>query len=148
MSESKILKPDLNRRDAERKYDAPLQPYRPPRRSIESDRGVRLTERGKRVVATALIGTGVAGFIAGRATAPESGPEQPEATVSYVVKPNDTIWSIASYAHGEGEIRPLVDKLQDQMGGTEIHPGEVMQIPESQVHNPEMLAQNAEQQQE
>jgi hypothetical protein len=68
-----------------------------------------------------LVGATVAG-----AEAPESG--QVGAQI-YVAKPGDTIWSIAvGYSHG-GDPRPLVAKLEAEIGGGTLQPGERLAVP-------------------
>ena len=42
----------------------------------------------------------------------------------YVVRPGDTIWSIARSVDPRGDVRPLVDKISSQLGGTNLYPGE------------------------
>jgi hypothetical protein len=47
----------------------------------------------------------------------------------YVAKPGDTIWSIAvAYSRG-GDPRPLVDKLESEIGGGALQPGERLSVP-------------------
>jgi hypothetical protein len=47
----------------------------------------------------------------------------------YVARPGDTIWSIAvAYSRG-GDPRPLVAKLESQIGGGVLQPGERLVLP-------------------
>lgn len=46
----------------------------------------------------------------------------------YVVRPGDTIWSIAQSVEPNSDVRPLVDKITSQLGGTELYPGERLTI--------------------
>jgi hypothetical protein len=47
----------------------------------------------------------------------------PSAPVEVVVQPGDTIWSIARRIHPDGEIRGVVDELQQRVGGTALDVG-------------------------
>jgi hypothetical protein len=48
---------------------------------------------------------------------------------AYVVKPGDTLWSIASRAEPGADPRPLVDRLQAELHGQELQPGDRLLIP-------------------
>lgn len=53
----------------------------------------------------------------------------PAGATEYVVRPGDTLWSIAaSLAPGRDE-RPLVDALARETGGADLYPGETIAIP-------------------
>jgi LysM repeat protein len=54
-----------------------------------------------------------------------AGPER-----SYVVKPTDTLWSIASRSYG-GDVREGVWKLEqrNRLGSATIRPGQVLVLP-------------------
>jgi hypothetical protein len=47
----------------------------------------------------------------------------------YVAKPGDTIWSIAVAHSRGGDPRPLVAKLESQIGGGVLQPGERLVLP-------------------
>ncbi|HEX4864148.1 MAG TPA: LysM peptidoglycan-binding domain-containing protein [Acidimicrobiales bacterium] len=47
----------------------------------------------------------------------------------YVVRPGNTIWSIARSVDPNGDVRPLVDRISSQLGGTQLHPGERLTLP-------------------
>jgi LysM repeat protein len=47
----------------------------------------------------------------------------------YVVRPGDTLWSIARSIDPTGDERPLVDQLASQLHGTVIYPGEQLELP-------------------
>ncbi len=77
-----------------------------------------------------------AGVIGG--TAPASSPGTPGtpslqavrvAAASYVVQPGDTLWSVARRLRPEGDIRPLVDHLGRQTGGSPLRPGQRISLP-------------------
>jgi nucleoid-associated protein YgaU len=47
----------------------------------------------------------------------------------YVVRPGDTIWGIAVRYSGDGDPRPLADRLEAQIGGGVLQPGEQLTVP-------------------
>lgn len=47
----------------------------------------------------------------------------------WVVRPGDTLWSIALASGGQGDIRPLVDRLSAEVGGRPLQPGERIRVP-------------------
>jgi hypothetical protein len=51
------------------------------------------------------------------------------AAQAWVVRPGDTIWSIAESIHPSGDVRPLVDRLSQEVGNAPLYPGEVIQLP-------------------
>ncbi len=48
---------------------------------------------------------------------------------SYVVRPGDTLWSIAARLDPTGDPRPVVAKLEAQVGGDTVVPGEQLVLP-------------------
>jgi hypothetical protein len=54
---------------------------------------------------------------------------QSAAAQAWVVKPGDTIWSIATSLDRHGDVRPLVDRLSKEVGGAPLYPGETIAIP-------------------
>ena len=58
-----------------------------------------------------------------------AGPVVPAGTTSYVVRPGDTLWSIAASIDPKGDERPLVDALTRETGGAPLYPGERLAIP-------------------
>jgi hypothetical protein len=106
-----------------------------------TSRPSRTVLRRRRVVALALlailvlcswIGLQAAlGGIGGGplATTDAPGGLQPAATRVWVVRPGDTLWSIAEAVDPGGDVRPLVDRLDSQVGGTALYPGETIAIP-------------------
>jgi hypothetical protein len=88
------------------------------------------------VVAVALAIVGVAvtddpagGRLGGRGDVASTAPVAAVPTISIVVQPGDTLWSIATALVGDGDPRALVDELQAAHGGAELHPGDVITIP-------------------
>jgi nucleoid-associated protein YgaU len=49
--------------------------------------------------------------------------------VSYVVRPGDTLWSIATRLDPTGDPRPVVAELAAQVGGDNVVPGEQLRLP-------------------
>jgi LysM domain len=116
----------------------PLHP-RSLRRALP-DRRTRI--RRRRLVAL-LIAVALVGAIAtaGRAlldaavTVEPSSPEpvdvparQPTVGQTYVVKPGDTLWSIAAAIAPDSDPRPVVDALRDANGGPDLQVGERLTI--------------------
>jgi len=64
------------------------------------------------------------------ASAPERGPaSSPAAPTEVVVRPGDTMWSIATRLQPEGDVRGLVRRLVEANGGPAIQPGDVLVVP-------------------
>jgi hypothetical protein len=53
------------------------------------------------------------------------------AAQEWVVKPGDTIWSIAEAIDPHGDVRPLVDRLSAEIGNSPLYAGQVIQLPAS-----------------
>lgn len=81
------------------------------------------------VTALALPLTGLAGRPAGRH--PAAGASQAAATGAtvYVVRPGDTLWSIASRFDAGGDPRPLAEAMARETGSATVVPGERITIP-------------------
>jgi nucleoid-associated protein YgaU len=47
----------------------------------------------------------------------------------YVVRPGDTLWSIAAALAPGRDERPVVDQLVRELGGTALYPGQVISLP-------------------
>jgi hypothetical protein len=98
--------------------------------------------RLRRTVAVALLATVVifgtwiaSGAALGRigggplATTGAPGGVRPAATRVWVVRPGDTLWSIAEAIDPHGDVRPVVDRLAAEVKGTAIYPGEHVPLP-------------------
>ena len=48
---------------------------------------------------------------------------------TYVARPGDTIWAIAVRFSGNGDPRPLEYRLEQQIGGGTLQPGDVLRVP-------------------
>ena len=59
-----------------------------------------------------------------------SGPSAAAAGAStvYVVQPGDTLWTIARSLHPHGDIRPVVDALEQRAGGADLVPGQRVRV--------------------
>jgi hypothetical protein len=49
----------------------------------------------------------------------------------WVVHPGDTLWGIARSIDPRGDVRPLVDRLETQVGGAPLYAGERIALPAS-----------------
>lgn len=75
---------------------------------------VRLTRRGRLVVFTlALLAILVVGLVVASGSVATDEPGTPEPTRVVMVGPGDTLWDIASDLADDGEIRSMVDRIQD-----------------------------------
>jgi hypothetical protein len=88
------------------------------------------------VVATLLIGCWLGlraalGRIGGGplATTGAPGGQRPIAGRVWIVRPGDTLWSIAEAADPGSDVRPLVDRLAAATGSAELYPGEAVRLP-------------------
>jgi nucleoid-associated protein YgaU len=80
----------------------------------------------------AAVGFGVAALAAvGGDGPPRPTDERPEpvASVAYVARPGDTLWSIAREIQPQGDVRPLVDELAALRHGAPLAPGDVVAWP-------------------
>ena len=62
-----------------------------------------------------------------QAESPSFGGE-PAATVTYVVEPGDTVWSIAAALAPDADPRPLVDEIVDANGGASLDVGQRLEL--------------------
>jgi hypothetical protein len=86
----------------------------------------------RRVVVVAVIaGLGAAAWAAGGWLVQVAGAQPSVAPVRhvYVARPGDTVWGIAVRFSSGGDPRPLVDKLEAQIGGGVLQPGEQLTVP-------------------
>lgn len=63
------------------------------------------------------------------ATTGAPGGSKPAAVQVWIVRPGDTLWSIAEAVDPNGDVRPLVDRLAGEARGPTIYPGESIDIP-------------------
>ena len=75
---------------------------------------------GAALVLAALVLAGLTSLQAGDA----GFDGEPAATVTYVVEPGDTVWSIAEALAPGADPRPLVDAIVDANGGARLDVGQ------------------------
>ncbi len=71
------------------------------------------------------------GRIGGRPLAITGAPGGSELVTSrvWIVRPGDTLWSIAKAVDPQGDVRPLVDRLAGELRSTVLYPGESVPLP-------------------
>jgi nucleoid-associated protein YgaU len=109
----------------------PAQGRRPAPRRTPPVR-LRLTSRARRLAVVLALATGVAvGSWLGSLIGAGGGDLRLAGESSVVVQPGDTLWSIASSLHDDGDVRAVVDEIQQLNGlrGTEIRPGQTLLLP-------------------
>ncbi|MGX5656189.1 LysM peptidoglycan-binding domain-containing protein [Geodermatophilus nigrescens] len=93
---------------------------------------VRLTRRGRRLVAVLVLAAGVGGAVLGREVlAPDEGL-QLAAGSSVVVGEGDTVWSIAAeVARDDQDVRAVVDAIEalNDLEGSVVEVGQVLRLP-------------------
>ena len=90
------------------------------------------------LIAVALVGalaTAGRALLGAAATIEPSSPQPVDAPArpptvgqTYVVKPGDTLWSIAAAIAPDSDPRPVVDALREQNGGPDLQAGERLTI--------------------
>ena len=96
---------------------------------------VRLTRRGRAVLGGVVLagGLGLATVVGSVVTT--GGPAEPGIVLagesSVVVRPGDTLWSIAESLAPSSDPRAVVDALQERNGleGADLVPGQVLVVP-------------------
>jgi hypothetical protein len=63
------------------------------------------------------------------ATTDAPGGLQPAASHIWIVRPGDSLWSIAQAVDPHGDVRPLVDRLVAETGNAALYPGEAVALP-------------------
>ncbi len=93
---------------------------------------VRLTRRGRRLVAVLVLASGLAGVVLGREVlAPDPGLRLAGES-SVVVEQGDTVWSIADRVTGSDEdVRAVVDVIValNDLEDSVVVPGQVLRVP-------------------
>jgi hypothetical protein len=98
----------------------------------------KATFRRRRIVAAGLVVAGLFALLVGvQALFGRSGPPalgtgstvEPAAAHIWVVRPGDTLWSIALASGARGDIRPLVDEMNAEVHGLPLQPGEHILVP-------------------
>jgi len=93
---------------------------------------VRLTRRARRLAAVLTLAAGVAlGSWLGPLLAGGGDDLRLAGVQSVVVQPGDTLWSIAAEVAGSGDVRDVVDRIQELNGiqGAVLIPGQVLELP-------------------
>ncbi len=99
---------------------------------VRSRRHDAATYRRRRtVVAGLLAALGLAGFTGVHRLVSGAGSPvmRPIAAHVVVVRPGDTLWSIALSSGVKGDIRPLVDQLEAEVHGRPLQVGERVVVP-------------------
>lgn len=74
-----------------------------------------------------LLLSGVSGALGADPLTHSEPPGAPSAR--YVVRPGDTVWSIATELADGGDVRPVVDAIVDVRGSSPLQPGETILLP-------------------
>ncbi len=93
---------------------------------------LRFTRRARRLAAVLAVATGVAlGSWIGPLVGGGGDDLRLAGESSVVVQSGDTLWSIASALHGDGDVRALVDEIRELNGlqGAELRPGQLLLLP-------------------
>ncbi|MGY1805193.1 LysM peptidoglycan-binding domain-containing protein [Blastococcus sp. SYSU D00922] len=93
---------------------------------------LRLTRRARRLAVVMALACGVAlGSWLDPLVAGNDGGLRLAGESSVVVRPGDTLWSIASAVEGGGDVRALVDEIQvlNRLQGSELVPGQTLVLP-------------------
>jgi nucleoid-associated protein YgaU len=93
---------------------------------------LRLTRRGRRLVAGLSIGAGLGiAVLAGAVDDADSGALRLAGDSSVVVQSGDTLWSIAAQAAPGEDTRAVVDAIMavNDLSGVGLVPGQVLQLP-------------------
>jgi nucleoid-associated protein YgaU len=117
----------------------PLHPQSVPRALPDRPTRVRRRRLAALVVTVALIGAaapaglallGVASSVQPSSPQPvEAPPLAPVLGQTYVVKPGDTLWSVAAAIAPDSDPRPVVHALRAANGGPDIQVGQRLTIP-------------------
>jgi nucleoid-associated protein YgaU len=103
------------------------------RRAAGGGVGLRLTRRGRRLVAALSIATGlcIAAVTASTVLGGTGDGLQLAGRASVVVESGDTLWSIAREVAPEEDTRAVVDAIEavNELEGTLLVPGQVLQLP-------------------
>jgi len=107
-------------------------PGRPPVAAPVGSVRLRLTRRARRLAVVLAMAAGVAvGSWLGPLLGAAGGDLRLAGDSSVVVQSGDTLWSIASSLDGDGDVRALIDEIQELNGlrGSELRPGQTLLLP-------------------
>jgi nucleoid-associated protein YgaU len=126
--------PASNRR-AEGASGAGVRPVRP-RRPVPGDpraARLRLTRRARRLAVVLTLGAGVAlgSWVGPLVGGGSEGDLRLAGVSSVVVEPGDTLWSIATSLDADGDVRAVIDEIQElnDLESAELVPGQTLQLP-------------------
>ena len=105
---------------------------RPASRSM-ARRSVRLTRRGRLllIVLSLALGLALGALLDSWASGAGQGSLRLAGDNSVVVRPGDSLWSIATAVAGTDDVRTVVDEIQqlNHLRGTQVQPGQVLRLP-------------------
>jgi nucleoid-associated protein YgaU len=94
---------------------------------------LRLTARGRRLLAvlTVAAGVGLASVVGSLVGGHDAGALRLVGQSSVVVRPGDTLWSLASSVAGDDDVRAVVDRIRQVNGlrSSDLTPGQVLVLP-------------------
>lgn len=104
------------------------------RRSRPNAAQFRRRRAAAAAIAAVLLGGVVALGMPGEVPLTTSGPAPtaglvPVARTTYVVRPGDTLWEIATALVPSGDVRPLVQRLVEERQGAPLRAGERLVLP-------------------
>jgi hypothetical protein len=114
---------------------SPGQRTRGPRRRHQPEvyRRRRLIAAGAGLLVLAAVILAGQWFLArtsgGPLTPTGAGRMTPAAAQTWIVRPGDTLWSIATASDPTGDVRPLVARLVAETGSASVYPGERVAVP-------------------
>jgi nucleoid-associated protein YgaU len=94
---------------------------------------VRLTRRGRLllVVLSLAVGLAIGACLGSWLGGQGHGALRLASESSVVVRPGDTLWSIATTVAGDDDVRGVVDRIEqlNHLTGAALRPGQVLQLP-------------------
>lgn len=94
---------------------------------------MRLTRRGRLllIVLSLAVGIALGALLNSWAGTGGQGSLRLAGESSVVVRPGDSLWSIATAVAGTDDVRLAVDRIQqlNHLHGTALRPGQVLQLP-------------------
>jgi nucleoid-associated protein YgaU len=94
---------------------------------------VRITARGRRLLTVLVLAAGFGlAAVVGAALDGDGNELRLAGESSVVVRPGDTLWSIASTVAGGADVRPVIDEIQrlnDLGPAATLVPGQVLLLP-------------------
>jgi hypothetical protein len=99
---------------------------------LRARRPPRQVSRGRRAVRNLVIGAAVVGLLFGGFTTEALGAVRPAPQV-IVVRPGETLWSIAETRYPSEDPRSAIDEIvqANHLPSTSVYPGEHLRLPSS-----------------